>query len=324
MSRNVSKKMPYQCIRCGYETGQKGDIKKHFYKTKKLCPASLNNLELTEEIREFIIDNRRYHVPTKAASSNVNNYLYQMVINMNPSEKLSKLLDFRGEKLLDFDNGLYDKYSQINDRLENDNYKYGYQLGKNDFLNAVDQATGTDNQFNSMNVLYDPKTNKISIYRNPKWEYYLLESGINEVIRTIKSNFLDTYEQYLVKKLSLSSTNLVQLQSRLDEYFKFIISFDLQPYVKAQKDQEILGVTHYNDSNEYSVETRFMKLYEEIKKQLSRSQINKTKKEVVDIIKLNGKCNLEKLNQEIMVMINADQEFKTSLGGHLLVETKVA
>lgn len=32
----------------------------HFYKTKKSCPAIKNTIDLTDEIKEYIIDNRIY------------------------------------------------------------------------------------------------------------------------------------------------------------------------------------------------------------------------------------------------------------------------
>ena len=57
------KKPAYQCIRCGYQTWLLGDVKKHLLMKKKVCPALLNNIELTKDIIDFIIDNRIYVIP---------------------------------------------------------------------------------------------------------------------------------------------------------------------------------------------------------------------------------------------------------------------
>ena len=50
----------YLCIRCGFNTKIKNDIRRHFYNLKKICPAIKNNIELTDEIKEYILNNRIY------------------------------------------------------------------------------------------------------------------------------------------------------------------------------------------------------------------------------------------------------------------------
>jgi hypothetical protein len=52
----------FTCIRCGYETPKKGNIRHHFNR-KKICPSSLNNIELTDEIKDEILRSRIYHIP---------------------------------------------------------------------------------------------------------------------------------------------------------------------------------------------------------------------------------------------------------------------
>jgi hypothetical protein len=58
-------KNEYECYRCGYKTIQKNSIKDHLFKRVKSCPAlSLEkNIELTDEIKKYILDNRVYHPP---------------------------------------------------------------------------------------------------------------------------------------------------------------------------------------------------------------------------------------------------------------------
>ena len=53
----------YCCIRCGYDTKLKNDMRNHFYTRKKKCPPAYNNIELTDEIKAFILDNRIYVIP---------------------------------------------------------------------------------------------------------------------------------------------------------------------------------------------------------------------------------------------------------------------
>ena len=47
---------PYVCVRCGYETPKKNNMIKHFDR-KNLCNA-VNNVELTQEVKTNILENR--------------------------------------------------------------------------------------------------------------------------------------------------------------------------------------------------------------------------------------------------------------------------
>jgi hypothetical protein len=61
--RNCKSKIPYKCIKCGYETIQKTDMRKHLYTLKNECQGILNNINLTIEIKECILANRIYIIP---------------------------------------------------------------------------------------------------------------------------------------------------------------------------------------------------------------------------------------------------------------------
>ena len=57
------KKLTYLCPRCGYFTFRKGDMRKHF-ESAKTCPDQIcKGIVLTPEIKEHVIDNRRYMPP---------------------------------------------------------------------------------------------------------------------------------------------------------------------------------------------------------------------------------------------------------------------
>lgn len=56
-------KPPYECIRCGYKTNDKYLMRRHFYDKKKTCQGIVNNIELTDDIKECILENRKYKMP---------------------------------------------------------------------------------------------------------------------------------------------------------------------------------------------------------------------------------------------------------------------
>lgn len=80
-------KQPYVCICCGYSVFLKSDMRKHLYKKNKPCPKSVNNIDLTDEIRDFILENRVYHI-----DKNTNNKapILQQLVNLKIENAMLK------------------------------------------------------------------------------------------------------------------------------------------------------------------------------------------------------------------------------------------
>lgn len=68
-SRNRQSKPPYECIRCNYTTVLKTDMRKHLYELKQECQGIRNNIVLTNEIKEDILKNRKYHMPKESKTT---------------------------------------------------------------------------------------------------------------------------------------------------------------------------------------------------------------------------------------------------------------
>jgi hypothetical protein len=57
----------YKCPRCGYTTHHKSNMRNHFYKKLKPCFATMELVELTNEVKEYILENKIYR-PLKSQS----------------------------------------------------------------------------------------------------------------------------------------------------------------------------------------------------------------------------------------------------------------
>ena len=66
----MPKKPPYTCPRCEYFTSRKSNMHKHLYETTKLCPVLKQNIELTENIKKYILDNCIYYPPQTLQTNN--------------------------------------------------------------------------------------------------------------------------------------------------------------------------------------------------------------------------------------------------------------
>ena len=58
------KKEPYACPCCGYQTEKKTFMMNHLYTLRKPCPKLNNDIELTEETKQYILANRILKVET--------------------------------------------------------------------------------------------------------------------------------------------------------------------------------------------------------------------------------------------------------------------
>lgn len=57
------KLLPYHCPRCGYEIAKKSSMVSHFTTLKKPCPSIENDIDLTKEIKDYVLANKIYKIP---------------------------------------------------------------------------------------------------------------------------------------------------------------------------------------------------------------------------------------------------------------------
>ena len=70
--------IPYTCIRCGYNTVDKFLMRRHLFERKNVCPGQVNMIQMTDEIRQCILDNKVYIIETHKIQKQIVN---QTIIN---------------------------------------------------------------------------------------------------------------------------------------------------------------------------------------------------------------------------------------------------
>lgn len=110
---------PYTCLRCGYTTLLKTDMKRHLFK-KKPCPSTRVDIQLTLEIKNHIVENRIYHLPKNEATTlnqTVNNYntIMNFVQGLDPIHKVT----YKNINIVPFDAYLDNIYEGTRRELEN-------------------------------------------------------------------------------------------------------------------------------------------------------------------------------------------------------------
>lgn len=323
------KRDKYTCPCCGFCTENKSHMYIHLYKLKKPCPCTKAKIELTEEVKQDILKNRIYHPPKedKPATINqtINNYntVNNFIGNLDTMYKLNKYIDYKKIDLVDFSQSVEDKYANTTQLLEENKTKIS--LKQDDFLEIVNSVSNITD-IEKFNLLYDSKSNKVKLYEEGEWQEFIATNGIKKIVETIKDSYLDSYELYLIRNMKCQTLTLhkrSKFRDNLEEYYRFLIAFDLEPYCKDKNNYEIL----YNIDDEkhdtfvessnveaYSIEEECCKIYRNMKESRKNiSQCNKIVKEIKDIIKRNTQVNASEINKRVLDLFSSDPLFKKTI-----------
>jgi hypothetical protein len=319
------KREEYQCPCCAYTTPHKTNMRFHLYKLQKPCPKSFNNIELTDDIKQHIMNNRIYMVPKETPQTinqTINNYntINNFIANMDFVEKLSKYMSYNNMELIDYNDKVEAQYLRTRKRLEKDQCKYIYKLTNTELMEIVDEVSSICNgNFEELNIHFEEKTKKLKIYNSGAWETVLQEVGVQEVIRGIKDNYLDMYECYLVRRLyddKIPPNEKMSIKEHLFDYYKFMSCFKIDPFIKGKTDDFILNGDDDDSDNDISNFTITDNLIPQVKKvvdMMTISEVQRLRKEVIDIIKRNSKQNIDELNKKVASLFNMDETFKSQV-----------
>lgn len=307
-------KTHYECTRCGYKSKDKSRMKRHLYELKKQCPSLSNDIELTDEIKLYILDNRVYRIQEiKPPTNIITNYnqINNFISSMDLQEKLDRYIKFKNIEIMDFEDQIEDHFESHIKKLDMNRYS-SYRLDLDDMLDVIDKVTYISKDVENFNIYYDEIPNKLRILTCGEWNTMLLDAGIKHMLHKIKACYLDAYECYLLRKLDDSSTGAhsrMQFKEHMLDYFKFLACFDISPYVADASDGDILK----NNDNSYDLQDQWYPKFKSIKESITVTESNKIKKEVKDIVKRNTKSNIIELNKLIMQVFNVDADFKENI-----------
>lgn len=310
-------KFPYTCPRCGYETLAKSNMHRHFQRAK-LCP-SIQDIDLTDFIKEKVLMGRTYHHPKEDNTSHITNIqqvnCFMNIVNetLSPIDKIQKYVSYKDLTMITLDEELNATYANITYKLKksytNPSKEYRHELKMSDFHNTIDEISQSkDKDFNDFNIAYDTEINKISILdEDGEWKTSLEGQALQEIVYMIQDNYYDEYETYLIKKIKLSHAYDAQCAKELlREYYKFISVFDLEPFC-TKDDSNFLPDILYGNNH---IHDEFYPMYQDCKRTTKLQEKKTVQKTVLDIIKRNCAKNLKNLNATIRGLFSTDQQFK--------------
>lgn len=306
----------YVCPRCNHKTGKKTDMSRHLHRIR-LCP-NRNDLELNEEIIQYVLRHHEYHHPKLETGQNINNF-NMMVGVVNSTETLDKLKllsDHQKVAIMDIENDLEKKYEYLVKRLENNEPTCAYLLTLDDLFNVINNCTQRETgEPERFNVFFDKVINRLKLFRGRSWETFLEDAGIKQLVSLIKSYYLDSYEIYLIR--NIHSTNGVrvnrwQLKDHLSVYYRFLSCFDIDPHIITLEDDEVMGYQLVGGRSDF-LSTTYQKLYNDEKKEQKESVAKSIKKKIINIVKDNSVQNVKTLDKAIIELLKIDQVFRKEL-----------
>lgn len=302
-------------------------MRRHFDK-KKICPIHDNDIDLTDVIKQHILDNHFYRIPkppkiAKIINNTINNNynIANFVSNMVPMQKLNEYTKYKSIAITPFENVVDLMYEKEREELDN-NTRRNYKITKDDIFNIIDSVTKIgEHKVGDFNIMYDPIIQKILINETDGWKEYLHVTGLKMIVKTIQEYFWNFYEFFLIRKTrsnDIKPQEKQECRELLSEYYTFLSGVDVEPHVKDTCNNKILYTSdtddrYWIDSDEYGISEEHMAMYAKVKAKMTDKERNKWKKQLSDLLKQNTKRNINDLNKMIIQLINIDSDFKKDM-----------
>jgi len=338
MTRERNKLYPYTCPRCGYKTGHKGHMQRHLYEKKDQCGTIIDNIDLTDDIKQHIVKYRLYK-PKKDSIINtvINQYtqfnnVQNIINNIDPTEKLDDFMSYKGQQLIGFSDSVEMRYKEHAKKFARD--MEDMELLKEDnMLNVVEMLGGctmsnNDDTMTTHNILYDKKVHELRFFDYGSWNNMAFDQGVQYFVKKVKANLFDKCEIFILQSIakSKSARQKVFLRENLESYYKFIACFRIEPYCKDVSDNAIMNedtgiVCFFNDETDTlnndnsiritrNIEEEFYPMYIKIKESIKPIEVKRVIKRVNETIKRSSSKTVDKLDRLMALAFKMDNEFR--------------
>lgn len=295
----------------------------HFYLKKKVCQGIKADIELTDEIKQKVLDNRIYHPPAPPQivhNQTINNYNQNinLVRSIEPVERVAMYAAYTNTDIVDFQDSVEDTFLVRANKLRDDKVS-NFQLTMDNIIDGVKEISSNENNHEKCNMIYDEPNNTIRLYINGGWvTHNSIEKGICAIIQYMKESFLNIYECYLIRKIYNEKTQCRQksdFRDRLDDYYRFISCYDIDPFVKEANDADIMIDDTKYTSDDFDICEKIKEQYNTVKSKHNVKNVKEIKQEVRQVLQRNSRTNLENLNTTLLDMMQMDEEFKQTIIG---------
>lgn len=303
-------KPPYTCPRCDYTAAQKNDMRRHL-NSKRGCPQFKMVVELTDEVKEFILKNRIYKPPVSPIASNItqiNNYnqVNNYVNQLNIKEKAEAVLEHRGIPPLCVFKKIEGELKREHKFMEREGIDFHLDnLGS--FVDIVERVCMC-NTLSEISVLYTPKTDQLHIFDDKSWDSMPIKDGTVRVMSLLNDNFFYHYERYLILQNHNASNprRKTYIMEKLGKLYNILVTFDLLPLVNEDATDD--NIFHNDSSSTTYVEEYYVE-YKKAARNLDHKEKAIIFNRMVETVKMCSKTILCQLNNAVIEILECDPDF---------------
>jgi len=335
------KQINYECPRCLYSTPRKVFMRNHMYDLKNICPVNPHlggrNIDLSDEVRLYVLANHVYvpkvvvqperDQPAKLIKKVItqNNTINSYVSKLDTFFKIDNLMEFRNVSLDDFGDHVKEKYEQLRDTFLHNRFRGRKPIMYDNasILEIFHQVTLANKEHLTDITVYINKTNGRIYISNGggEWEDFSKENGVCYIVDMIVQYLLEAYEVYMIRKMEGGDTPLIEkaeLRTCLDEYYRFISSFKVKPFVHGKSDAAVM----YNndepteaDAETHVVVDKYNTIFMKASEEMTPAKRRAMQKSVLNVITSTSNTNILELNNRIKAIIKMDAHFKAKIFG---------
>jgi hypothetical protein len=277
----------------------------HLTKRKKPCPTVKNDIELTPEIKQHILDYRVYHIKKevhayKTLNQQINNYniIVNAVNNMDVKRKVDMLTHYTETPLKSLEESVIEKSGEF---VENG--------GREDaFMDMVEFVLERHN-ISDYNLFYQKRKDTFSMYDGLDWADIYGPKIVQIVLLILQNNIWDDYELALVRKCDAHPSNHRAFMS-LDKLFAFYQAVNLIPFIDGMNDTQIKynrGTAGFSEPcYSYDTSEKFLKTFRQSIGG-SKGEFNKFISRCIQLIKTKRK--MSDVNDKIVSLTQSDATF---------------
>lgn len=314
----------YKCARCSYETNKKSNINNHFNR-KRVC-ANVNNIELTDEIKQTILDNRIYHPPAPVqAPTTINNTfnIYNTISKLDPEFKIDKLMEHLNRNMLPLEENQHFAYLR-NSMLSLKNKETPHNRAKCKYIDdlfkeIIEFLQSFFDEDNPDNNIYDCfiKGNMFHTFDGCDWGKNTVPGGLRDFIKTMKTMIFDAYEVCLIRQMKIWQKRAKAKES-LKEYYMFIQSFDNKAtFLESRNcDNKLLynkNDPEYNFEPEFEMIDELYKLWTEVESEMKDYKKSSNKQTLKHIVTSHSDKTFRNLDKHVIEKVSGNTDFQQQL-----------
>lgn len=231
----------YECARCGYETIRKSNMQNHL-KRKKSCP-NVNNVELTKEIKETIIRDRKHH---ETKQYNITNNIY--IIGQEAIENVMRKMEKEMPNFIDTTFFKRRELTLLNHKEVEESETECHEIS--DFFEYIMEFLENERGNKAFTMFI--KTHMLHLYNEDVWQTKPVMTGMKKMIKLLKELILDAYEISVARQLQKWKTRC-KAKELLSKYYEFIQSFDMKSVYLEEKNNDN-KILYNNNEIEYDNE----------------------------------------------------------------------